>query len=192
MKTSVILAALACAGTGLAAPAVAERQAAKPCFVIGSTTLPKEVSAAGAALANTVTCSRTAKTLSGVPDVTAGTTSFSAIDFSKSKQSTLAFALDKFATASPLAGNDLKKFQNELDVYVATEVGIRSVGGNLAIKVPKFFLEFQVSRIRVAQGDTPKEPGLQVDHLRDKVLKNAANQDKALLDQVRQLATVLA
>jgi hypothetical protein len=78
-------------------------------------------------------------------------------------------------------------------VYTATEVGIRSVAGNVnAIKIPKFFLAMQISRIQTAQGNPPAAPGQQVDHLRDKVTKNAAAEDKALLDQVVQLATVLA
>lgn len=66
------------------------------------------------------------------------------------------------------------------------------MGGNLAIKVPKFFLEFQVSRIQTGQGNPPTAAGLQVDHLRDKVLKNAAGESQDLLDQVTQLATVLS
>lgn len=79
----------------------------------------------------------------------------------------------------------------DLNVYLATEAGLRSVGGSLAIKVPKFFLEFQVSRIATAQGNPPAAAGLQVDHLRDKVTKNAAGESKALLDQVVALATQL-
>ncbi len=107
-------------------------------------------------------------------------------------QTPLQFALSKFATKSPLASNDLATFQDELNVYLATEAGIRSVGGSLAIKVPKFFLEFQVSRIQTAQGNAPTNPSLDVDHLRDKVTKNAAGEDKALLDQVVALAKVLS
>lgn len=76
-------------------------------------------------------------------------------------------------------------------MYLATEAGIRSEGGNLAIKVPKFFLEMQVSRIQTAQGKAPTSASLQVDHLRDKVTKNAAGEDKALLDQVVALAAQL-
>lgn len=77
-------------------------------------------------------------------------------------------------------------------MYLATEAGLRSLDGSLKIKVPKFFLQFQVSRIQTAQGNPPTAAGLQVDHLRDKVTKNAAGEDAALLDQVKQLATVLA
>lgn len=71
-------------------------------------------------------------------------------------------------------------------------MGIRSVGGDLAIKVPKFFLQMQVSRIQTAQGNPPAAAGAQVDHLRDKVTKNAAGESRALLDQVVALADVLA
>ncbi|KAH8899917.1 hypothetical protein GQ53DRAFT_740921 [Thozetella sp. PMI_491] len=161
------------------------------CFVIGNTVLPAEVTDSVTAIQNSITCDASVKTLSGVPDVTAGAVSFSDVNFATSGQTPLTFALSKFATKSPLASNDLQTFQDQLDVYLATEAGIRSVGGSLAIKVPKFFLEFQVSRIQTAQGNPPTAAGLQVDHLRDKVTKNAASESKALLDQVVQLATVL-
>ncbi|OAL48411.1 hypothetical protein IQ07DRAFT_488743, partial [Pyrenochaeta sp. DS3sAY3a] len=158
------------------------------CFVIGNTALPAEVERVTADIQDSITCSSTATTLSNVPDVTSGGVTFSDIDFSKSGQTPLEFALEKFATADPLASTDLQTFEDSLNVYLATESGIRSVGGNLAIKVPKFFLEMQVSRIQTAQGNPPTAAGLQVDHLRDKVTKNAAGEDKALLDQVVALA----
>ncbi|KAI1095718.1 hypothetical protein F5B19DRAFT_314618 [Rostrohypoxylon terebratum] len=170
---------------------VARQSTAKACFVIGSTTLPAETADIAASLASTVTCSTSKKTISGVPDVTSGSTTFSSIDFSQSSQTPLQFALSKFATASPLASTDLQTFQDQLNVYQATEAGIRSVGGSLAIKVPKFFLEMQVSRIQTAQGNPPTAAGLQVDHLRDKVLKNAPKEAQSLLNQVTQLATQL-
>jgi hypothetical protein len=174
-----------------AIPTTLSQRQAGACFVVGNTALPAEVADVATSLQNTVTCSATAKTLSGVPDVTSGTTSFSAIDFSKSQDSPLGFALKEFATANPLANTDLAKFQDSLNVYLATEAGIRSTGGNLAIKVPKFFLQMQVSRIQTAQGNAPKAAGAQVDHLRDKVTKNAAGEDKALIDQVVALAAQL-
>lgn len=175
---------------GAATPIIATRQA-NACFVVGTTALPAEVADVAASLQNTITCSATAKTLSNVPDVTSGSISFSSIDFSKSSSSPLAFALSEFATANPLASTDLQQFQDSLNVYLATEAGIRSAGGNLAIKVPKFFLQMQVSRIQTAQGNPPAAAGQQVDHLRDKVTKNAAGEDKALLDQVVALAAQL-
>ncbi|KAI2784417.1 hypothetical protein F4815DRAFT_214223 [Daldinia loculata] len=180
-------------GSLSAATEVSRRQSAKQaCFVVGSITLPQEVADVAASLASTVTCSKSATTISGVPDVTSGSTTFSSIDFSKSKQTGLQFALSQFATAEPLASTDLQKFQDMLNVYEATEAGIRSVGGSLAIKVPKFFLEMQVSRIQTAQGNPPAAAGLQVDHLRDKVLKNAPKEAANLLNQVTQLATQLS
>ncbi|CAJ2505728.1 Uu.00g131220.m01.CDS01 [Anthostomella pinea] len=178
-------------GPRTALPPWARQRQAQACFIIDSTTLPAETAEAAAAIASTVTCSTTTTTLSGVPDVTAGDTTFSSIDFSQSSQTPLGFALSTFATEPTVADSDLQTFQDELDTYVATEAGIRSVGGDLAIKVPKFFLEFQVSRIQTAQGNSPADAGLQVDHLRDKVLKNAAGEDQTLLDQVTQLATHL-
>ncbi|KAI8626005.1 hypothetical protein F5Y19DRAFT_237426 [Xylariaceae sp. FL1651] len=171
-------------------PVVSTRQS-QPCFIVGSKTLPQETADAADALANTVTCSSSVKTISGVPDVTSGSTSFSSIDFSQSSQTPLQFALSKFATEEPLADSNLSFFQDALNAYVATEAGIRSVGGSLAIKVPKFFLEMQVSRIQTAQGNPPTDAGLQVDHLKGKVLSNAAGEDQTLLDQVTELATQL-
>lgn len=191
-KAFPVLALLSCTSAYVIPDtSIGNRQAAA-CFVIGDTALPQEVADTVTAVQNSITCDPAAKTLSGVPDVTSGGVSFSSVDFSKSNSSPLQFSLDQFATADPVADTDLASFQDMLNVYLATEAGIRSVGGNLAIKVPKFFLEMQVSRIQTAQGNPPTAAGLQVDHLRDKVTKNAAGEDKALLDQVVQLATVLA
>jgi hypothetical protein len=98
-----------------------------------------------------VTCDTSKTTLSGVPDVSSGGVSFSSINFATSSQTPLAFALSKFATPTDLASADLTLFQNQLNTYLATEAGIRSVGGNLAIKAPKFFLSFQISRVRASR-----------------------------------------
>ncbi|KAG7286718.1 hypothetical protein NEMBOFW57_009029 [Staphylotrichum longicolle] len=139
--------------SAIAAPLVSERQA-NACFVIGNTALPKEVSDTVAAIQSRITCSSSQTTLSNVPDVSSGGVSFSS----------------RVATPTPLRTADLATFPKQLDVYLATEAGIRSVGGNLAIKVPKFFLQFQV------------------DHLLEKVLKNAPREAQALKDQVTALA----
>lgn len=165
---------------------MAKRQ--NPCFIVGSEALPEEVSSGAAGLASAVTCDTSRTTIDGVPDVISNGISFSSVNFAESGQSPLTFALDKFATSSPLANNDVNKFQNELNVYLATEAGIRAAGGNLAIKVPKFFLQFQIARIQQAQGAVSNIPGMTVDHQLEKVLKNAAGEDKSLLDQVNELA----
>lgn len=161
------------------------------CFLPGNIPLPAETQDAVNALADTITCG-TSKTIGNVPDVTSGSVTFSDINFAASKSTPLQFALDKFATANPLASTDLADFQYKLDVYVATEAGIRSEGGSLAIKIPKFTLSFQVARIKTAQGIAITDPGQTVEHLLGKVLSNAKNEDKALLDQVRALSTTLA
>ena len=179
------------AAAAAAVPAVSISRRQNACFVIGSTTLPEEVADIADSLANTITCSSSVTTIAGVPDVTSGSVTYSSIDFSQSSSTPLQFALDNFATEDVLAESDLQFFQDALNVYLATEAGIRSVDGSLAIKVPKFFLEMQVSRIETAQGNPPTEAGLQVDHLRDKVLKNAAGEDAGLLDQVSALAAQL-
>jgi hypothetical protein len=144
-------------------------------------------------LQDMVTCDTANPTIGGVPDVEVRGVKFSSINFEGSGQTPLTFALDRFATSDPLAENDLDKFQAELAVYVATEAALRSTGQNVnQIKIPKFFLELQVSRIGTAQGETIPEPGHQVDHLLGKVQQNAAGEDKALLDQVVALAAKLS
>ncbi|KAK4667722.1 uncharacterized protein QC764_001450 [Podospora pseudoanserina] len=178
----------------LAIPAASElssRQAGSACFIIGNTVLPKETSDFVNQLRPRITCNNSRRTLSNVPDVTADGVSFSSINFATSSQAPLQFALSRFATPTPLRSANLAQFQRQLDVYIATEAGIRSVNGNLAIKVPKFFLQFQISRIQTAQGNPPRAAGLQVNHLLEKVLKNSPRESQ-LHEQVRALARSLA
>ncbi|KAL2128221.1 hypothetical protein VTI74DRAFT_9477 [Chaetomium olivicolor] len=190
MKAIVIVAL----GAGLAfsAPLISQRQAGSACFIIGKQALPQETADTVDQIQSRITCDTSKTTLSGVPDVSSGGISFSSINFATSPQTPLEFALSKFATPTPLQNADLATFQKQLDVYLATEAGIRSVGGSLGIKVPKFFLQFQVSRIQTAQGNPPKAAGLQVNHLLEKVLKNAPRESQQLRDQVTALAKVLS
>ncbi|KAH7157657.1 hypothetical protein B0J13DRAFT_520387 [Dactylonectria estremocensis] len=176
-------------GSALAAPQLLKRQNA--CFVVGSEALPEEVANIATSLANTITCDTSQTTIDGVPDVSSGGVTFSSINFATSGQTPLAFSLDQFATTSPLANNDLQQFQDELNTYLATEAGVRSVAGSLDIKVPKFFLQFQIARIQQAQGVVSDVPGLTVEHQLEKVVKNAGGEDQALIDQVNQLAVTL-
>ncbi|KAK4221019.1 hypothetical protein QBC38DRAFT_505257 [Podospora fimiseda] len=169
------------------------RQNPSACFLVGTTPLPASVITSVNQISPRITCNTNRRTLSDVPDVTSGGISFSSINFATSGQTPLAFALSRFATPTPLRNANLAVFQRQLDVYLATEAGIRAAGGNFAaIKIPKFFLEMQVSRILTAQGRPPREAGLQIDHLRDKVLKNAPRENRALLDQVSALARIRA
>jgi hypothetical protein len=178
---------------GLIAPAnLLRARQTRACFVIGNEALPVETADIVAGIQDRILCNAGQTTLSGVPDVSSGGVSFSSINFATSSQTPLEFALSQFATATPLASTVLDEFQRRLDVYLATEAGIRSVGGSLGIKVPKFFLQFQVSRIQTAQGNPPTAPGLQVDHLLGKVLKNAPRESQALLSQVTELSKALA
>ncbi|KAI9172419.1 hypothetical protein HJFPF1_01921 [Paramyrothecium foliicola] len=186
MKVATVL---GFAGMVFGAPRMTSRQNA--CFLVGSETLPEEIVSISERLAGTVTCDTGRTTIEGVPDVTAGGVSFSSINFAASGQSPLAFALDEFATTEPLADNDLALFQSRLDTYLATEAGVRSVGGGLAVKLPKFFLQFQVARIQQAQGIVSDVPGLTVEHQLGKVVKNAGGEDAALIAEVNRLATVL-
>lgn len=190
MQYFTLSALLIAAGVASAAPALTTRQNA--CFVVGSQTLPQEVADVANEIASVVTCDTSTTTIGGVPDVSSGGVAFSSINFAASGQTPLEFALSQFATADPLADTDLELFQNELNVYLATEAGLRSVGGSLAIKVPKFFLQFQIARIQTAQGNAPTAVADTVEHQLGKVLKNAAGEDQSLLDQVNELATTLS
>lgn len=118
--------------------------------MVGNEALPAEVQDSVTAIQSSVTCG-SGTTIDNVPDVTSGSTTFSDVDFSKSSSSPLQFALDTFATPADPATADLATLQDQLNVYLATEAGLRSVGGSLAIKVPKFFLAMQVSRVQTAQ-----------------------------------------
>jgi hypothetical protein len=192
MRTSTTaLSLLSLLGATTALPTLSTRQS-NACFIVGTNELPAEVADVVTSIQNRITCSANTTTIGSVPDVSSNGVPFSSIDFSTSDQTPLAFALDQFATETPLADTDLQAFQDMLNVYLATEAGLRSTGGSLAIKVPKFFLQMQISRIQTAQGKAPKAAGQQVDHLRDKVTKNAAGESKALLAQVTALAEELA
>lgn len=167
------------------------------CFIIGDTELPQEVADVADSLSSSIQCDTSFPTIDGVPDVLSGDVTFDSIDFSQAGQTPLEFALNTFSTADSNGGNladtDLDLFQNGLNVYLATEAGIRSIGADPSqIKIPKFFLEMQVSRIQTAQGNPPTDAGLQVDHLRDKVLTNGASEDQSLLDEVTKLASVVS
>jgi len=73
-----------------------------------------------------------------------------------------------------------------------TEVAIRSTAGSLTIKDPKFFLAFQVARIKTAQGITITDTGQTVQHLLGKVLNNTRSESQATKDKVTALSTVLS
>lgn len=165
---------------------------ATPCFIVGNVTLPAESQSAADFLEPNITCDASKTTISDVPDVISGGTSFSSINFAASNQSPLQFALSQFATTEPLAENNLTKFTDESNVYTATEIELRSIGGDLAVKAPKFFINFQIARIQTAQGNPPTDPSQTVEHLLGKVSKNAGPADKAFLPQVSALATVLS
>ncbi|UKZ48159.1 hypothetical protein TrVGV298_002395 [Trichoderma virens] len=184
---------LASAGAGASPLFMSHPEArAQACFIVGTNTLPKESQDAANFLASNVTCNSKKTTISSVPDVSSGGISFSSINFANSDLSPLQFALQKFATTSPLANNDLAKFQNEANVYTATEIGLRSIGGELAIKAPKFFIAMQISRIQTAQGNPPTDPGQTVEHLLGKVTKNASRKDQQFLDEITALSKVLS
>jgi hypothetical protein len=169
-----------------------QQNSAAACYIIGDAVLPKETADIAAQLQERITCDGSKTTISGVPDVSTGGVPFSAVNFATSSQTPLQYAMTEFVTLDALAKDDVATFQRLLDVYHATEAGIRSVGGNLAIKVPKFFLQMQISRIQTAQGNPPTAAGLQVDHLLGKILELTPRDSKELRDQLSALAKDLA
>ncbi|CAA7266263.1 unnamed protein product [Cyclocybe aegerita] len=187
-----IVAALSVAATlAGAAPTLERRQTA--CFVVGRTALPAEVANGIPVLASQVTCGpRTIANTGGVPDVTSGGISYSSIDFQSSRKSPVGFALDTFKTPTDPATANLATLQNQLNVYLAMEVGVRSTNSNILgrLKGAKFFLQFQIARVRTAQGvrlgvaDT-------VEHQLGKVLKNAVGATQAEKDAVTALSRQL-
>ena len=169
-----------------------ERRASQFCFVIGNVALSAEVESFLPGIASQVTCDLTKTTIDGVPDVISNGTRFSDINFEDSNLTPLEFALSEFATTEPLADNDLSKFQAQENVYVATEDGVRSVGGSLEIKDVRFFISFQIARIQTAQGISITTADGQVAHLLGKVLNNAGEESQATKDKVIALSTVLS
>jgi hypothetical protein len=160
------------------------------CFIIGNEVLPGETATVVNQIQASVTCDANTKTIDNVPDVTSGGQTFSKINFATSGKTPMDFATSTFFTAEPLADSNLEAFQDALNVYLATEAGLRSSGGNFGIiKAPKFFLEMQISRIQTARGQPPTDPAQQIDHLKDKVIESNVREDQAILDQVTQLAT---
>ncbi|KAJ7576010.1 hypothetical protein C8J56DRAFT_407091 [Mycena floridula] len=166
---------------------------ANPCFVTGSVALPAEV-ADGLAGLSAVTCDAKVEVAPGVPDITSGGVAYSTIDFQKSKLSPVGFALQTFATPTDSATADLDLLQNQLNDYLALEAGVRSQPNSSALlaklKGPKFFLQFQISRVKTALGQTLSVADT-VDHQLGKVTKNAVGASAAEIAAVNALATQL-
>ncbi|CAE6454113.1 unnamed protein product [Rhizoctonia solani] len=172
-----------------AAPTLHRRQSA--CFIVGKTSLPAEVASGISALASQVTCgSKTIANTGGVPDVTSGGITYSSIDFQSSNKSPVGFALDTFKTPADPATANLATLQNQLNTYLAMEAG--STGSKILpkLKGTKFFIQFQIARVRTAQGaklgvaDT-------VEHQLGKVLKNAVGATQVEKDAVTALSKQL-
>ncbi|KZV88430.1 hypothetical protein EXIGLDRAFT_772710 [Exidia glandulosa HHB12029] len=191
-KSSVIVCALALVSGVLSAPvSLSKRQ--NPCFVTGSVALPAEVADSLAGLSG-VTCNPSVEVIPGVPDVTSNGVSFSSIDFQKSKLSPVGFALESFKTPCDPAKADLDLLQNQLNVYLAVEAGVRSQPNTSAVlaklKGPKFFLQFQIARARTALGEQLGVADT-VEHQLGKVTKNAVGASADEIAQVEDLATTL-
>ncbi|KAG8810331.1 hypothetical protein FRC17_002974 [Serendipita sp. 399] len=176
------------------APVHVEYKRATACFLTGTTALPAEVEAGIAALAKSVRCDTSKSSVAGVPLVSSGGISFATIDFQKSTKSPLGFALQTFSTPADPATADLTKLQNQLNDYLAVEAGLRSngVGGSqlTRVKSVKFFLQFQIARVRTAKGERLSVAET-VEHQLGKVTKNAIRASQAEIAQVNALSKQL-
>ncbi|KAF8754588.1 hypothetical protein RHS01_06064 [Rhizoctonia solani] len=189
VKRITVLSLLISLGT-CRCPTVHRRQSA--CFLVGKTALPAEVSSGVSALASQVTCgTKTIANTGGVPDVTSGGISFSSIDFQSSQKSPVGFALDTFKTPRTLRLPILQHFKTSLTLIwpwkPAFDLPDLTFG---TVKGSQFFLQFQIARVRTAQGaklgvaDT-------VEHQLGKVLKNAVGATQAEKDAVTALSKQL-
>ncbi|GLB42766.1 hypothetical protein LshimejAT787_1202150 [Lyophyllum shimeji] len=160
-------------------------------FARGSEFLGSQVASGLPALEQAVTCNNAVQVASGVPDVTSGGISFSSIDFQKSTSSPLGFALKTFATPADPATADLTKLQNQLNVYLAVEAGVRSQPNSSSLlanlKGPKFFLQFQIARVNQGKG-VALSAADSVEHQLGKVTKNAVGASADELAQVTALS----
>jgi len=148
---------------------------ATACFVVGSTALASDI-----VIPTGVTCDASKPIAGTIPGLTSGSVTFSSIDFRNSKSDVLGFSLATFTSAANL--------QDDLNVYLAAEAAVRSLGSSAPsalplnqLKVPKFFLQFQQARVSGVQAD--------ITHQRDKVIKNASGASSAEIAQVSALAT---
>jgi hypothetical protein len=172
------------------APFFSSRQAA-PCFLVGNLPLPSDLENALERLAKTITCDFSTTTIGHVPDVSTPTSSFSDLDFASSSVTPLRFALENFATAKPLAASHMRIFEQRLDLYMATEAGIRSEGESLDIVVIRKFLELQIARIKAAQENVFADPTKSPAYLLGEVLRSVQGEDRRLLGEVMALGTQL-
>ncbi|KAK6512916.1 hypothetical protein TWF506_009078 [Arthrobotrys conoides] len=171
-------------------PSIFRRQST-PCFLIGTTPLPSETLKIANDLASIVTCDASIRPLQNIPDTISGGVRFSSINFEDSDLLPLDFALTTFKTPTPPSSASLTLFTNRLNTYLSQEAAVRSIGGSLAIKAPKFFLAFQVARIKQSKGIVITDPGQTVEHLLEKVLKNAGRVSQVTKDEVTRLAKEL-
>ncbi|KAJ7076557.1 hypothetical protein B0H15DRAFT_863688 [Mycena belliarum] len=178
------------AATAFSAP-LSLFQRANPCFVTGSVALPAEITSGLSALSRAVRCNAKIQVAPGVPDITSGKVAFSKIDFQKSSASPLGFALATFKTPKDPAKADLATLQNQLNVYLALEAGVRSQPNSKALlaklKGPKFFLQFQIARVQTAKGVSLGVADT-VEHQLGKVTKNAVGASASEIAQVNALA----
>ncbi|KAF3178934.1 hypothetical protein TWF225_003907 [Orbilia oligospora] len=186
MHIPTLLTVLTLLPSSLSIPLISRRQS--PCFVIGSTPLPAETLKIANGLASIVTCDASVRPLQNIPDTISGGVKFSSINFENSDLLPLDFALTAFSTPSPPSSASLTLFTNRLNTYLAQEAAVRSIGGSLSIKAPKFFLAFQVARIKTSRGIPITDPGQTVEHLLEKVIKNAGRVSQVTKDEVTRLA----
>jgi len=167
---------------------------ANPCFVTGSVALPADVTDSLSALESAVSCNTKIQVVTGVPDIISGGISYNSIDFQKSSLSPLGFAQTTFRTPTDPATADLTTLQNQLNIYLAFEAGVRSQPGTSALLAklqgPKSFLRFQIARVQTAKG-VALDLADTVEHQLQKVAKNAVGASASELAQVTALSKQL-
>ncbi|KAF2652758.1 hypothetical protein K491DRAFT_604234 [Lophiostoma macrostomum CBS 122681] len=160
-----------------------------PCFLVGTEELPDEIEVELQALTESITCDFSITTIDQVPDVSTSTRSFSNINFQSSSTTPLRFALETFAIEHPVSTSDLRVFEERLALYLATEAGVRSQGGDTEIVLVRKFLELQIARIKKALGIDIDHSEQSPDYLLGEVLRHVGGEDLVLLGEVMALTS---
>lgn len=125
-----------------------------------------------------------------MPDVHTSGLSFSNIFFTFSPTTPLQFAIDSFTPPDTISLDTLGTWQQYLDLFTATEIGVRSEDGNLdTVMVVRLFLDIQVARIKRRlghEGDPRKGRSIEelIGELADEVLRSTYVRDRRLLKEI--------
>ncbi|KAH7132249.1 hypothetical protein B0J11DRAFT_220883 [Dendryphion nanum] len=170
----------------------AGRNDSAACFLVGDVSLPAELDASVKRLVeeNVISCDFSRHTIGNVPDLSTSTQSFSEMNFADSASTPLRFAMARFATTVPIGSSSLRIFEQSLDVYLATEAGVRSEEGDARdVLVVRKYLEFQVARIKSARGIHIADPTQTSEYLLDSLSDMVQEHDLKALGEVVSLVS---